>query len=35
MAIEALLVFSPNFIHKPQHDLESMLYIILYVCTVV
>jgi hypothetical protein len=35
MAIEALLGFSPNFIHKPHHDLESMLYVILYVCTVV
>jgi serine/threonine protein kinase len=35
MAIEALLGFNPNFIHKPQHDLESMLYVIFYVCTFV
>jgi hypothetical protein len=35
MAIEALLGFNPNFIHKPQHDLESMLYVILYICTFV
>lgn len=32
MAIEALLE-SPTFIHKPRHDLESILYIILYICT--
>jgi hypothetical protein len=35
MAIEALLGINPNFTHKPQHDLESILYIILYVCTFV
>jgi hypothetical protein len=33
MAIEALLETNPNFIHKPRHDLESILYIILYICT--
>ncbi len=33
MAIEALLAI--NFVHKPQHDLESILYIILYICTFV
>jgi hypothetical protein len=33
MAIEALL--NPNFVHKPRHDLESILYIILCICTFV
>ena len=33
MAIEALLATNPTFVHKPQHDLESILYIILYICT--
>jgi len=33
MAIEALL--NPTFVHKPQHDLESILYIILCICTFV
>jgi hypothetical protein len=33
MAIEALLAV--DFVHKPQHDLESILYIILYICTFV
>ena len=33
MAIEALLETNPTFIHKPRHDLESILYIILYICT--
>jgi hypothetical protein len=33
MAIEALLEPNPTFIHKPRHDLESILYIILYICT--
>ena len=33
MAIEALLETNPTFIHKPRQDLESILYIILYVCT--
>ena len=32
MAIESLLSFSP-FFHQPRHDLESILYIIVYVCT--
>lgn len=35
MAIEALLSINQTFIHKPQHDLESILYIILYICTFV
>src|SRR5260370_39601698 len=35
MAIEAVLPFNQNFIHKPQHDLESILYIILNICTFV
>lgn len=35
MAIEALLETGPAFIHKPRHDLESILYIILYICTFV
>lgn len=33
MAIEALL--NPTLVHKPQHDLESILYIILCICTFV
>jgi hypothetical protein len=33
MAIEALLETNQTFIHKPRHDLESILYIILYICT--
>ena len=33
MAIEALLETNPTFIHQPRHDLESILYIILYICT--
>jgi serine/threonine protein kinase len=33
MAIEALI--DPDFIHGPHHDLESILYIIIYVCTFV
>jgi len=33
MAIEALLRTNPNLVHKPEHDLESILYIILYMCT--
>ena len=33
MAIEALLETNPTFTHKPQHDLESILYIIIYICT--
>ena len=35
MAIEALLGINPKFVHKLEHDLESILYIILYMCTVV
>ena len=35
MAIEALLAINQTFVHKPQHDLESILYIILYICTFV
>ncbi len=35
MAIEALLGINLPFIHKPQHDLESILYIILFICTFV
>jgi hypothetical protein len=35
MAIEALLGTNPFFVHKPQHDLESIIYIILYFCTFV
>lgn len=35
MAIEALLAFNRKFVHKPQHDLELILYIILYICTFV
>jgi hypothetical protein len=33
MAIEALMRFHGVFIHKPRHDLESILYIIIYLCT--
>ena len=35
MAIEALLATNRTFVHKPQHDLESILYIIIYICTFV
>lgn len=35
MAVEALLATNRTFVHKPQHDLESILYIILYLCTLV
>ena len=35
MAIEVLLGANQSFVHKPQHDLESILYIILYICTFV
>ena len=35
MAIEALLGLNPKFVHKPEHDLKSILYIILYMCTFV
>ena len=33
MTIEALLETNPTFTHKPRHDLESILYIIIYICT--
>ena len=34
MAIEALLADrDDNFAHLPRHDLESILYVILYICT--
>ena len=35
MAIEALLTTNGSFIHKPCHDLESILYIIIFICTFV
>lgn len=35
MAIEALIANNQIFVHKPKHDLESILYIILYICTFV
>ena len=35
MAIEALLTTNGTFIHKPRHDLESILYIIIFICTFV
>ena len=35
MAIEALLTTNGTFIHKPHHDLESILYIIIFICTYV
>ena len=34
MAIEALITDrNDNFAHFPHHDLESILYVILYICT--
>jgi len=33
VAIEALITFPQPFIHQPRHDLESILYVILYICT--
>lgn len=33
MAIEAMIGFGSRFVHTVQHDLESILYIILYMCT--
>jgi hypothetical protein len=33
MAIEALINFGKPFKHEPRHDLESLLYVILYMCT--
>ncbi len=35
MAIEALLTTNGTFIHKPRHDLELILYIIIFICTFV
>jgi len=35
MSIEALLAINRTFVHQPRHDLESILYIIFYVCTLV
>lgn len=35
MAIEALLTTNGTFIHKPRHDLESILYIVIFICTYV
>jgi hypothetical protein len=35
MAIEALLTTNGSFIHKPCHDLESIIYIIIFICTFV
>jgi hypothetical protein len=33
MSIESLITRDPNFTQKACHDLESFLYIILYICT--
>lgn len=33
MSIESLITTDPNFTQKACHDLESFLYIILYICT--
>jgi hypothetical protein len=33
VAIEALMTFPKPYTHQPHHDLESILYVILYVCT--
>jgi hypothetical protein len=33
MAIEALIAEGKYFAHLPHHDLESILYVILYICT--
>ncbi len=35
MTIEAFLAIDRTFVHQPQHDLKSILYIILYICTLV
>ncbi len=35
MAIEALLATNGKFTHEPRHDLESVLYIIIFICTFV
>jgi hypothetical protein len=33
MSIEALTTDDENFFHHPRHDLESILYVIFYICT--
>jgi hypothetical protein len=33
MSIEALTTENQNFTHHPRHDLESILYVIFYICT--
>ena len=33
MSIEALTTEDKNFTHDPRHDLESILYVIFYICT--
>ena len=33
MSIEALTTEDMNFTHHPRHDLESILYVIFYICT--
>jgi Fungal protein kinase len=33
MSIEALTTNDEDFIHHPRHDLESILYVIFYICT--
>ena len=33
MSIEALTTEDQNFTHHPRHDLESILYVIFYICT--
>jgi hypothetical protein len=33
MAIEALITENENFTQHPRHDLESILYVIFYICT--
>ena len=33
MSIEALTTEDENFTHHPRHDLESILYVIFYICT--
>jgi Fungal protein kinase len=33
MSIEALTTEDQNFTHQPCHDLESILYVIFYICT--
>jgi hypothetical protein len=33
MSIESLITIDPNFTQKACHDLESFLYIIIYICT--